>query len=89
MEVGLGLEIRQFLTLWMAPELKTILENYVSEHTWIFCLLDEPSLPDGRYSIEGITNNSKLEARYLRSVQRFLQSVDPTHLRTVTDLISL
>ena len=88
-EIGLGLETGRFLALWIAPELKTVLENYVSEHPWVFCMLDDPSLPDGRYAIDGVTNNSKLEARYLRAVQQFLQSIDPTHLRTVNGLISL
>lgn len=85
MDVSLELPFCAFEDLWISPELKTVLEDYLSLHSWVFCLLDAVHpLEDGSYPIESVVSNPKLAARRLQSVQKFLQDLDRSLLTTVT-----
>lgn len=83
--MGLGLEFDQFLNLWISPELKEILETFQLQHSWIFCLIDsEAKDEEGRFIIQRMVPNAKLEARYIKNVDHFLRTIQFTQLRWVS-----
>jgi len=75
--VGLGLNIGQFLSLWVSAAVKEVMIEYLESFSWVVCLIETTQqLEDGRYDMSAVVRHPTRQICYVEAIDSFIQSLD-------------